>query len=416
MGKMNVSTRKIEVILTSGELETLDKWSYACRRMSNIAISRMFALEKVDEWQSLTDKGKKTVKKLSKEAGTMTSTRMNFMYRELSVEFSDIPSCIRAGLTRTLNQTYQQKKSEIHKGLSALPTFRNGMPIPFNISSKYKTSFFQKSENGYTFNPFGKKFGIEFETRFGKDRSNNRAIVQNIYEGKYELCDSSIQLSGKKVFLLLTFKSPKERFKPKKGVVVTMNLGMNVPAYMVSSTGDHMAIGNKNTLLKQRLAMQSARKRLQKELADTKGGRGRKKKLQALNRLRKSERNFVKTKNHQLSYKIIKFALENKAEKILIEDLQGIARDENEISKYVLRNWSYFELQQFITYKAAKFGIVVEVAETHYISQKCTNCGHTDKENLQDDQMQCVVCGHKLQKDHNAALNVLKEYQSSLKV
>lgn len=414
---MNIATRKIEVYLTKGERSTLNDWSYACRRMSNIALSRKFAFEKVQEFISLTEDGKEILKDFSKEGGKMNTTNMNFMYKELSVDFSTIPSNIRAGLTKKLSDVYRAKKSEIHKGLSALPTFKNGTPIPFNIPSNLKKKFFTESDHGYTFVPFGKKYGIEFETRFGRDRSGNRSVVENIVSGHFQLCDSQILLDKKKIFLLLTFKSPTKQYEKDDNVIVSMNLGMNVPVYVACTNGKHQMIGNKDTLLHQRKAIQGALKRLQKQARYGAGGKGRKKKLQSLERFKDKERNFVKTTNHKLSYDIIKFAISNNAGKILIEDLKGISRDKDFVSKYVLRNWSYFELQQMIQYKAKKFGIDIEVVPTNNITQRCVNCGFTSEENITEEGfMECKVCQHKVQKDHNAALNILHDYTNPVEI
>lgn len=45
------------------------------------------------------------------------------------------------------------------------------------------------------------------------------------------------------------------------------------------------------------------------------------------------------------------------------------------VKKKVLRNWSYFELQQQITYKAAQYGIEVRKVNPAYTSQTCSYCG-----------------------------------------
>lgn len=76
--------------------------------------------------------------------------------------------------------------------------------------------------------------------------------------------------------------------------------------------------------------------------------------MQSLERLKKRERNWVQTYNHKISKQIVDFAIKNKAQYINIEDLSGF-----DSSQFVLRNWSYFELQQFIEYKANKYGIIV---------------------------------------------------------
>ena len=70
--------------------------------------------------------------------------------------------------------------------------------------------------------------------------------------------------------------------------------------------------------------------------------------------------------------------MKNKAKYINIENLSGIAQDEKN-KAFVLRNWSYYQLQQFITYKAAKYGIIVRKVDPAYTSQRCSCCGHLEK-------------------------------------
>ena len=48
-------------------------------------------------------------------------------------------------------------------------------------------------------------------------------------------------------------------------------------------------------------------------------------------------------------------------------------------SKFILRNWSFYELQQFITYKAAKYGIEVRKINPFHTSQICSCCGHWEE-------------------------------------
>ena len=47
----------------------------------------------------------------------------------------------------------------------------------------------------------------------------------------------------------------------------------------------------------------------------------------------------------------------------------------DERKEFVLRNWSYYELQQDITYKAQMHGIEVRKVKPEYTSQICSYCG-----------------------------------------
>lgn len=82
-----------------------------------------------------------------------------------------------------------------------------------------------------------------------------------------------------------------------------------------------------------------------------------------------------------VSKRVVDFAVKNHASQINIEDLSGFGRDsygkskEDESTKKILRNWSYYELQQQITYKATQYGISVRKVNPAFTSQRCSYCG-----------------------------------------
>ena len=134
---------------------------------------------------------------------------------------------------------------------------------------------------------------------------------------------------------------------------------------------ERLAIGSADEFLRQRTKLQAQRRRLQKSLRDTSGGHGRNKKLKALERLEKAEAHFVETYCHMISKRIVDFALKHNAKYINIENLNGY-----DTSDFILRNWSYYKLQQYITYKAEKYGIIVRKINPCYTSQICSVCGN----------------------------------------
>lgn len=135
-----------------------------------------------------------------------------------------------------------------------------------------------------------------------------------------------------------------------------------------------------------------------------KGGKGRKKKLKALESFKEKERNFAKTYNHQLSHEIVKFAKQHKCEFINLEKLT-----KEGFNNRILRNWSYYELQSMIEYKAEREGIKVRYVNPAYTSQKCGKCGHIEKANRQTQaRFKCIECDFELHADHNASINIAR--------
>lgn len=78
-----------------------------------------------------------------------------------------------------------------------------------------------------------------------------------------------------------------------KKIVVGVDLGINYPAYVATNcTEERMYIGDRDHFLNTRMQFQRRFKSLQR-LKGTAGGKGRKKKLEPLERLRDAERNWV---------------------------------------------------------------------------------------------------------------------------
>jgi IS605 OrfB family transposase len=101
---------------------------------------------------------------------------------------------------------------------------------------------------------------------------------------------------------------------------------------------------------------------------------------QLLQRLSGRERRFQAQVNHTVSYRLTQHA-KNTNQTIALEDLTGIRERTNQQprSKTERRrsnNWAFFQLRQFLTYKAVKFGVNLVFVDPRYTSQTCHKCLH----------------------------------------
>lgn len=211
----------------------------------------------------------------------------------------------------------------------------------------------------------------------GKNQEELAATLLKVYSGEYEYCGSSIQISKKKIILNLSMKIPKIPTELDENTVVGVNLGVAIPATCALNNDLHkkLYIGTYEEFAHQKVKLQEQRKRLQISLRNTSGGHGRKKKLQALERLKAREKQYTETVCHKISKRIVDFALKNHAKYINLENLQGY--DTND---FILRNWCYYRLQQYTEYKAARYGIIVRKVNPCYNAQICSICGGWDKD------------------------------------
>lgn len=134
----------------------------------------------------------------------------------------------------------------------------------------------------------------------------------------------------------------------------------------------------------------------------SKGTKGAKK---LLKRLSGRERRFVSISNHTISKQIVaKAKEENKG--IAIEDLGGIrkAKTKSKANKTELNRWSFYQLRQYLTYKAALNGVKLFVIPPAYTSQTCNVCFHIGERKAK--RFSCTNCGNVADADHNAAKNI----------
>ena len=91
--------------------------------------------------------------------------------------------------------------------------------------------------------------------------------------------------------------------------------------------------------------------------------------------------------------------------RIALEDLSIDRMVHGNLAKSILdAGWGYFK--QRLLSKAANAGRTVELVNPAYTSQDCCRCGNRQKLALSDRWYSCP-CGNSLDRDHNAALNVL---------
>lgn len=127
-----------------------------------------------------------------------------------------------------------------------------------------------------------------------------------------------------------------------------------------------------------------------------------------LKKISGKERRFKKDINHRIAKEIVQTAKDtNRA--IAIEDLKGI-RSNGTVSKAVrtaIGKWAFYELGQYIKYKATIKGVPVYVVDPRNTSRQCSVCGHIDKKNRKtQSKFKCLNCGHQENADINASKNI----------
>ena len=144
---------------------------------------------------------------------------------------------------------------------------------------------------------------------------------------------------------------------------------------------------------RRRLAKKKAHdRRVQRRLLDREGRR---------------ERNRVRHRLHVVSKGLVQAAKSSKAA-IVLEDLtlHGAGGRSRRMNRR-LSSWPSGELHRQIEYKAALAGVPVIKVNPAWTSKTCPACGARRRDRVGRDFV-CLVCDWEMDRQHNAALNILK--------
>lgn len=140
----------------------------------------------------------------------------------------------------------------------------------------------------------------------------------------------------------------------------------------------------------------------------TKNFRNRRKSLQkkgaknALTKIKRKQSRRIKDINHKVSRSVVDLAEKHRLA-VVLEDLGKISK-KGKAKRYVQRSqWSFYQLETFIKYKAALLGIPIFYINPAYTSQVCSRCGSINKTNGKNYKCSCSHFDHR---DSNAAFNI----------
>lgn len=380
-----VITRKIQLLFDTEckeqFIEELVKWKeyqYLVRKASNLISSHAFIQDNITDFVYLTEDIKLKLANIEKDpSGILTTSKQNSTYQMLSSRFKGkIPMSIMTSLNSVISKTYSEEKMDVMMGKKSVRSYRSNVPIP--VSSKDILSKINKFEDGnYSISMFDTKF----RTFFGRDKSNNKSILDKAINGleNYKLCNSSIQMEikGKKIktFLLAVVSFPQKSAEVNSDKEIHCILDPNYPIIIKGKY--EYKIGTLDDYFIPRVHIQKKINEIQKSLKYASGGKGRANKMKALERFKEKELNFVKNKMHVYSRHLIDYCIKNNIGKIYLDNMDEIKhlkddvlkqvtteeeiKEESKKTTNVIRNWSYYGLAEFIVYKATMNGIKVIV-------------------------------------------------------
>jgi IS605 OrfB family transposase len=392
---MPIITRKIKLIAV-GETskDRTANYNYVKRIASDLTqvgnevirlhICNQFELDKLKTSMNIT-KGE-SLKIFQENIGTSVQ---NSGYQMLT-KFPYIASDIRTNFNQKIFKTIKENFHDIMNSKMSIPSFRKtSITIPFSSGKRDECVIFLKDDE-HIFNfPLSSSEKtlhkeIQFKLHYGRDRSNNRIIVDRILDGTYKMNGSSIQIVDNDLYMLLTCDIPVVESKdidPNK--VMGIDLGINRPVsiYIDGEKRQPTQISIGEKIQSERMKFFKQRKAIQQSMKSAKGGHGRKRKMLGMDKLREKESNWSKNINHEISRQVINIAQQYNVGIIKMEDLTGITTNSKD---YFLKSWAYYQLQTDIEYKGKMVGIKILWVNPKDTSITCPTCKNVDKENRND--------------------------------
>jgi len=212
-------------------------------------------------------------------------------------------------------------------------------------------------------------------------------------DGKVKTCTIKKDKLGHWYAILVAESEDVPQIEPKKAVGVDVGLKNMVTL----STGETIQYPKYYIKYEKKLAV------AQRDLSRKKKGSSNRQKAKI-----KVARLYQKIQNcrdeflNQVSRKLV-----DSADLIVFENLNisGMLKNHH-LAKHI-QDHAWGKLIQFTQSKAAKAGKVVELVDARYTSQKCSQCGIIVPKTLADRTHLCPNCGLEMDRDVNAAMNIV---------
>jgi IS605 OrfB family transposase len=323
-----------------------------------------------------------TIAKLNGE-----STEKCYCYPKLIQMFPNIaPRTINA-IERMSKSTWNQYSKDVIKSKISLPTFKQGTPIPFH-NRQYKVI---NDNNNYIIDAQLRSNKFE-QTRYkfivAANDGSTIVILKRIISGEYTQGEAELFKRKKDWYFVIPYKFEAQYYDISKDNIMGIDLGITKAAYWAFNNSHKRGSISGNEITQFRNKVRARRVSIQHQgKYSGRTGHGRDRMLLPTDTLSDRESNFRDTCNHRYARYIVDQALKMRCGIIQMEDLKGISTD----SKF-LNNWTYFDLQTKITNKAQEYGIEVRKVNPEYTSQRCSNCGHIEKDNRKSQAT--FICNH----------------------
>ena len=186
--------------------------------------------------------------------------------------------------------------------------------------------------------------------------------------------------------------------KPLAKIKKAVGLDLGLESFVTNNYGKKL--DNPRFFRKEEKALAKVQRKFSKTKKGTPERRFRRKAVARVHeRIKNKRMNFA----HKLSRQLV-----NRYSMIVFEDLSINSMVKNHCLAKSIQDAAWRQVIQLTSYKAEEAGRQVVLVNPAYTSQDCSKCGHRVKKKLSDRIHKCPVCGLVLDRDHNAAINILR--------
>jgi len=195
-----------------------------------------------------------------------------------------------------------------------------------------------------------------------------------------------------------------ERSEQQQPTKRTVGLDVGLNYFLTDSDGN--TVENPRHLRQAEKRLKRAQRRASKK---QKGSKNRRK---AVNRLGRAHLK-VQRQRRDFAVKTARCVVKS-SDFVALEDLQIRNMVKNRHLAKSISDAAWGEFRRWVEYFGKVFGVVTVAVAPHYTSQNCSNCGEVVKKSLSTRTHVCLHCGHEQDRDHNAAINILKKGLSTV--
>lgn len=303
---------------------------------------------------------------------------MDQLYQVQYLEFdTDVHSQVKQDVIRRLGKSFDAFFRRCKEGekKAGYPRFRG----------KNRYSSFSYPQSGFKIS--GKKLKL---SKIG----DIKIVLHRKVEGKIKTC--SIVKNGKAWYACFSVE-----IEPKKRPIGPVtSIGVDVGLNAVVTLSDGTKIEAPGYYRKAEYNLKRQQRSLSRKKLYSNNWKKQSDKVSHAYKVIVNKRNDF---NHKLSRKLV-----NNYDLVVFEDLniRNMVRNSN-LSKSI-HDAAWGKLIQYTMYKAEEAGTSVELVAPHNTSQNCSCCGIKVSKTLATRIHKCPNCGLVLDRDHNAAINILK--------